>query len=167
MSSSSPSSRNDFNGGAKTYGFLATGAGYGGVVALFILTTITEVKRKGLLLLIAVIGYPVGVTFLTFAPNVPVAMIFLIVNGFFNQIYTAMQNTLFLLSAREDMRGRVMGIYSMIQGLGPIGQLVMGVAISIWGVADAVRGFQLVAIALLVTAALMLKSVREPRSVTG
>jgi len=151
----------ELDGGAGTYGVLATGAGYGGVAALFILTAISEVKRKGLVLLIAVIGYPVSVAMLTFAPSVPLAMVFLIINGFCNQVYLAMQNTLFLLGAREDMRGRVMGIFSMMQGLGPIGQLGMGLAISQWGVSDAVLAFQLMAIVLLTSTALALRSVRQ------
>ncbi len=149
------------HGGPQTYGFLATGAGYGGVMGLFILTTIGEVKHKGRVLLLSVTMYPVSVALFTLAPNFPVAMLFLIINGFCNAFYTAMQNTLFLLSAREDMRGRVMGLYSMIQGLGPIGQLAMGFAISRWGPSEAVRGFEILAIVLLLTSALTLKSVRD------
>lgn len=147
-------------GGAQTYGLLSTGSGYGGVIALLILTMIGETRRKGLVLIVAVTAYPVSVVLFTFAPNVPIAMGILIVNGFFNQIFIAMQSTLFLLSAREDMRGRVMGVYSMIQGLGPIGQLAMGLAISHWGPSHAVRAFAIVAVLLLSTAALTLKSVR-------
>lgn len=149
------------HGGAQTYGFLATGAGYGGVMGLLILTTIGEVQHKGRVLLLAVTMYPVSVALFTLAPNFPVAMLFLIINGFCNAFYMAMQNTLFLLSAREDMRGRVMGLYSMIQGLGPIGQVTMGLAISRWGPSEAVRGFEVVAIVLLLASALTLKSVRD------
>lgn len=152
----------ELGGGVETYGFLATGAGYGGVVALILLTMIGEPKHKGWFLLVAVIGYPVSVAFFSQAPSVPIAMAFLILNGFWNQTYTAMQNMLFLLSAREDMRGRVMGLYYMIQqGLAPVGQIALGFAISAWGPPDAVFRFELIAIALLVTAAIVLKPVRD------
>lgn len=149
------------HGGPQTYGLLASGAGYGGVVALFILTTLGEVKHKGRVMFAAVIGYPVSVALFTLSPIVPLAMLFLMINGFCNQIYTAMQNTMFLLGAREDMRGRVMGIYSMIQGLGPIGQLGMGFAIATWGPDHAVLWFEMVAIILLSITCLLSKTVRE------
>lgn len=148
------------HGGPQTYGVLSTGAGYGGLVALLILTTTGEVRRKGLVLLVAVCAYPVSVVFFSFSPNVPVAMLFLVINGFCNQVYMTMQSTLFLLSAREDMRGRVMGIYSMINGLGPIGQLGLGFAIAAWGPALAVRAFALTAAVLLLTMALLFRTVR-------
>ena len=79
-------------------------------------------------------------------------MVFLVINGFCNQIYMTMQSTLFLLSAREDMRGRVMGMYSMLNGLGPIGQLGLGLAISVWGPPNAILAFALTAAALLFVA---------------
>ncbi|MEI6136807.1 MAG: MFS transporter, partial [Chloroflexota bacterium] len=149
------------HGGPQTYGLLASGAGYGGVVALFILTTLGEVKHKGRVMFAAVIGYPVSVALFALSPIVPLAMLFLMINGFCNQIYTAMQNTMFLLGAREDMRGRVMGIYSMIQGFGPIGQLGMGFAIATWGPDHAVLWFEIVAIILLSITCLLSKTVRE------
>ena len=149
------------HGGPQTYGLLASGAGYGGVVALFILTTLGEVKHKGRVMFAAVIGYPVSVALFTLSPVVSLAMVFLMINGFCNQIYTAMQNTMFLLGAREDMRGRVMGIYSMIQGLGPIGQLCMGFAIATWGPDRAVLWFEIAAIILLSITCVFSKTVRE------
>jgi len=148
------------HGGPRTYGVLATGAGYGGLLALLILTTMGEVPRKGLVLLVSACAYPVSVALFSLSPNVPVAMAFLVINGFCNQIYMTMQSTLFLLSAREDMRGRVMGIYSMINGLGPIGQLGLGFAISIWGPSHAVLAFALTAVVLLLFTAFNARTVR-------
>ena len=148
------------HGGPQTYGVLATGAGYGGIIALVILTTMGEIRRKGLVLLASVCVYPVSVACFALSPNLPVAMVFLVINGFCNQIYMTMQSTLFLLSAREDMRGRVMGMYSMLNGLGPIGQLGLGLAISVWGPPNAILAFALTAAALLFVAAWTAKTVR-------
>ena len=149
-----------FHGGPQTYGILATGSGYGGLLALMILTTIGEVPRKGLVLLVSVCVYPISVVFFSLSPSVPIAMVFLIINGFSNQIFMTMQATLFLLSAREDMRGRVMGIYSMVNGMGPIGQLGLGLAINVWGPPHAVLLFALTATVLLLIATLTAKTVR-------
>ena len=149
-----------FHGGAQTYGVLATGAGYGGLLALLILTTMGEVPRKGLVLLVSVCVYPISVALFSLSPNIAIAMVFLVINGFCNSVYMTMQSTLFLLTAREDMRGRVMGIYSMINGLGPIGQLGMGFAISLWGPSHAVLTFALAAAVLLLATSLASKTVR-------
>ena len=149
-----------FNGGPQAYGVLSTGAGYGGILALIILTTMGEVRRKGLVLLVAVCAYPISVALFSLSPNIAVAMVFLVINGFCNQIYMTMQSTLFLLSAREDMRGRVMGIYSMINGLGLVGQLGLGFAISVWGPPRAVLAFALTAAVALLFLALTSRTVR-------
>ena len=69
------------HGGPQTYGVLATGAGYGGIIALVILTTMGEIRRKGLVLLASVCVYPVSVACFALSPNLPVAMVFLVING--------------------------------------------------------------------------------------
>lgn len=60
-----------------------------------------------------------------------------------------------------DGLGRVAALYSMVAGLGPLGSLGLGLAIGRWGPNDAVLGFVLLAIALVVFSALTFRAVRE------
>ncbi|MBI4311340.1 MAG: MFS transporter [Chloroflexi bacterium] len=147
--------------GPRGYGVLATGAGYGGVIGLTILTLIGEVRRKGVLLLLAQALYPTAVALFTLTNSFPLAMACLVLAGFFNSFYMATLNTLFLISAREDMRGRVMALHTMQSGVGPLGSLAMGFAIRQWGPSEAILGFMLVAIALVAFGALLFGSVRR------
>ena len=120
-----------------------------------------EVKRKGMLLLAAQTAYPCAVALFSLTHTIPTAMAFLILAGFCNSFIMAMQNTLLLMNARGDMRGRVMSLYTMVSGLGPIGQFGLGIAISQWGPNQAVLGFTLTAIVLMGIAMLCFPAVRK------
>ena len=149
------------HGGAQGYGVLATGAGWGSLVGLFALMFVGEVKHKGKVMLLAQGLYPVAVALFSLSSNFVAAMAFLVVAGVFFSISTTLQNTMILVSAREDMRGRVMALYAMASGLQPIGSLTMGVAIATWGPSEAVFGYMMVATALGVIAAFTFGSVRR------
>jgi MFS family permease len=148
-------------GGAQSYGVLATGVGWGSMVGLSALVLFGEVKRKGRLMLAAQGLYPAAVACFALTNSLPVAMGFLILAGVCNSINTSMQNTLFLLLAKEDMRGRVMSLYTMTSGLQPIGSLTLGAAIGAWGATTAVFSFMIAAISLVIMAAAGFGTVRK------
>lgn len=147
--------------GAQGYGILATGAGYGGMMGLVVIAMMGDIKRKGKLLVTTMFLYPCTVLLFALTHNFPLAMVCLVLAGFANAFNMAMQNTLFLLNAREDMRGRVMSLYTMTSGLQPIGSYTLGVAISHWGPNQAVFAFMLVAIASAAICAVAFPAVRK------
>lgn len=150
------------NGGPQGYGILATGAGYGGILGLMFMTMVVgEVKKKGMVLLIAQTAYPCAVALFSLTHTIPTAMVFLILAGFCNSFIMAMQNTLLLMNTRSDMRGRVMSLYTMMGGLGPVGQFGLGLAITQWGPNTAVLGFTLTAVVLMAIAMLCFPAVRK------
>jgi hypothetical protein len=123
-------------------------------VGLSGLVVMGDLKSKGKVMLVAQTIYPVAVAFFALSNSFMLAMVFLMAAGIFNSINTTLQNTLFLLLSREDVRGRVMSLHSMTGGLQPIGSLAMGVAIGLWGASGAVVGFMAVSVAcILITAA--------------
>ncbi|MBI2172021.1 MAG: MFS transporter [Chloroflexi bacterium] len=138
---------------AALYGFLATGVGWGSLVGLSGLVVMGDLRAKGKVMLVAQTLYPVAVALFALSNSFMLAMAFLMAAGVFNSINTTLQNTLFLLLSREDVRGRVMSLHSMIGGLQPIGSLTMGVAIGLWGASGAVVGFMAVSVACILIAA--------------
>ncbi|MBI4203141.1 MAG: MFS transporter [Chloroflexi bacterium] len=137
------------HGGAIGYGVLATGVGWGSLVGLSALVLMGDLRSKGKVMLTAQTLYPAAVAGFTLAGNFPLAMAFLVVAGICNSVNTTLHNTLFLLLSREDMRGRVSSLNSMVGGLQPIGTLGMGLAITAWGATPAVFGSMLIAIAFV------------------
>ncbi|MBI4313069.1 MAG: MFS transporter [Chloroflexi bacterium] len=144
--------------GARTYGILATGVGWGSLVGLSGLVMMGDLRAKGKVMLVAQALYPVAVALFALAGNFAMAMVFLVMAGVFNSINTTLQNTLFLLLSREEVRGRVMSLHSMTGGLQPIGSLTMGLGIEYWGATPAIAGFMAVSIVcILLTAALFVQ----------
>ena len=54
--------------------------------------------------------------------------------------FSSMQSTLILLSTPDAIRGRVLGIQSIVIGVLPLGSLMVGVAAEFLGPGQAVRG---------------------------
>ncbi len=150
------------HGGAQSYGILATGVGWGAIVGLSVLIALGEFNRKGVVMLVSQAIYPLMVACFALSSSFLWAMVFLVLAGIANSINTTLQNTLTLLLSREDMRGRVMSLYSMAGGgLQPLGSFTMGVAIQQWGASEAVVGFMLASIGLVVVSAAVFGAVRR------
>lgn len=113
-------------------------------------------------MLISLAIIPAAAGAMTLARNLPLAMVCLVFAGVGGAINQAMESTLFLLTAREDMRGRVMSLYTMLGSLQAIGAFAMGIAITKWSPNEAVLGFQVAAIALMGLSAIVFPAVRRP-----
>ncbi|MEE2701191.1 MAG: MFS transporter [Chloroflexota bacterium] len=69
-----------------------------------------------------------GLLFLfSFSRNYPASLILQVLSGVSTAAFGAMQATLILLYAKEEMRGRAMGILSLAIGAEPIGGILLGV----------------------------------------
>jgi len=74
----------------------------------------------------------------SFSRSYPLSLVLLILAGVSTSAFGAMQATLILLSAKEEMRGRAMGILSLAIGAEPIGGILLGVLAESLGPSDAV-----------------------------
>lgn len=117
--------RQVLHGGAETYGFLMAAAGVGSLVSALMLAfggraTLGRVFVGGTLAGLGVVGAG-------FSSMLPVSMALLALVGWSTVAIGATTNTIIQLAVPDDLRGRVMSVYTTVfAGATPIGSLLMG-----------------------------------------
>lgn len=119
--------RTVFHGDARTLGLLVSSAGAGSLSAALFLASRTSID--GLARRVTQAAAAAGVALALFALNTAHALAYpiLAVLGFSVVLVAAGSNTLLQSWVRDDMRGRVMAIFSMaFLGVAPLGNLAVG-----------------------------------------
>lgn len=120
--------------GPEGLGLLLAAPGIGAVTATFIMAGgANRMRRKGLLMLggLALLG----VSIIIFAQmrSLPLAMFALFLMGACQMSYMTTANTVVQVVVPDQLRGRVMSIWMLDQGLGPIGALFAGASTELIG----------------------------------
>lgn len=131
--------------GATGYGLLATAGGWGNLLGLGWLIFAGDVRRKGLLVLTTLFLYIFFIGLFTQSDSFTLCMIWLGLSGVSFAIAQTLINTLFQVLTPDEYRGRVLSLYSMSNGLQPLGALPMGFAVAAWGPATGILVFMVIA----------------------
>jgi MFS family permease len=114
-----------FNAGADAFGLLMAAIGLGSLVAAFAVATAGKSNVK--VLLFGAMAFGVLEIATAASPWFPLALVLLVGVGYAGLIITSSANTQLQLSAPDELRGRVMSVYSlMFTGTTPIGALITG-----------------------------------------
>lgn len=122
-----------FGGGPDTLGLLLSAVGVGGIVGGFVTASLGHLERRGLLQLMALLLLSLSLIGFALSSDLWLALVFLMLAGFFEMVYLATNQTLLQLSIPDALRGRVTGIVSLNSGLMPIGALVAGIGADLVG----------------------------------
>jgi MFS family permease len=124
--------------GAGGYGLLLAAPGIGAVIGTLTIASLSGIERKGPVLLGAV--FCLGALLIVFALSRSFWLSFglLIVIGAVQMSYMTTNQTLLQLIIPDELRGRVMGIYMLNQGLLPFGALFAGGLSDVLGAPGAV-----------------------------
>jgi MFS family permease len=144
-----------FNGDSKLYGFLMAGLGIGAFAGALILAATSYKGLRRNTQMAAFIGVALFVLIEGFVRNYQLAFIFFIFAGYCMTTALSSSNTTLQLSSPDEMRGRIMSVYSLVVGgTAPIGSLYSGIMCENFGVSTTfvVNG----TLGLLVMAALIL-----------
>jgi len=115
------------NTGAKGYGLLMTATGIGAVVGALTLATFSHIKQRGRLIVASSIVFIVFINLFAASRSLALAVPLLVVVGFAMVNQAAAGNALLQVLAPDNMRGRVMGVFSMMfLGFAPIGSFQAG-----------------------------------------
>jgi len=115
------------HGDATTNGLLQSARGVGSLVAALTIASLATYRHKGRLLTAGMLLYPVGVLIFAVLRIVPLSLLVMMVVGLGFMTLTNLSNSLVQHLVRDDLRGRVMGVYSLVFfGLMPIGSLGAG-----------------------------------------
>ena len=130
--------------GPEGYGVMLSVAGIGALAGTLGVASLGGFRFKGRLLMGACIALGVSLILFALASWLPTlwenyglarsgSLILMVFVGGFQMIYMSLNNTLLHLNITDDMRGRVMSIYMLDQGMAPLGSLLAGVAADSFG----------------------------------
>lgn len=147
--------------GAGGFGLLMAAPGIGAVIGTLTIASLSGISRKGPLLLGAI--FALGGLLIVFSLSRSFWLSFglLIVIGATQMAYLTTNQTLLQLIIPDELRGRVMGIYMLNQGLLPFGSLFAGGMADFVGAPDAVMVMGALTCALAAAFAFQAKSLRH------
>jgi MFS family permease len=112
--------------GPQGFGLLMAAPGLGAVIGTLTLASISNVERKGVLLLSAVFALGALLMMFSLSRWFLLSLVLLVAIGAVQMVYMTTNQTLIQLSTPDELRGRVMGVYMLNQGLLPLGSLLAG-----------------------------------------
>jgi len=119
--------RDVLGGDATTLGLLTSAAGLGALAGALYLASRGSVRGLGRVITLATALYGSGLVAFSFSRTVWLSAALLLVVGFGIMAATASMNTILQTLVEEEMRGRVMSLYTMaFVGMSPLGSLLGG-----------------------------------------
>ena len=109
-------------------GFLYSAIGIGSLIGSIIVAMMGDYRRKGLLLFVVAILFGVFLVLLSQSHAFYIPFFVLMGVGMANAVYLIVNNTLLLMHSDEQMRGRVMGLFSTAIAFYPLSVWPLGEA---------------------------------------
>lgn len=115
------------HGGARALGMLMGATGVGALLGALTLATRTGVQGLGRWVTFSCAGFAVSLMVFSFSRNFWLSTALLVPVGFCMMLQMSSSNTLIQAMVPDDLRGRVMSVYSMMfMGMAPLGALAAG-----------------------------------------
>lgn len=108
------------------YGLMLTSVGVGAVIGTLTMASLTNVQHKGHVMLGAVFMLGVSLVLFSQSRTFELSLVLLGVVGACQMVYLTTNQTILQLTVSDELRGRVMGIYMLSQGMMPLGGLLGG-----------------------------------------
>jgi MFS family permease len=126
-------------GGSSTLGFLMGASGVGAVIAALVLASRRQVFGLGRWVAFACGAFGLGLVLFSFSRNFWLSAGLLVPVGFSMMTQMSSSNTLVQAMVPNELRGRVMSLYSMMfMGLAPFGSLLAGMLAGYIGPAETI-----------------------------
>ncbi|MFC1968296.1 MFS transporter [Chloroflexota bacterium] len=123
---------------SRGYGLLITFMGVGTLAGVLLGATLGGFKKKYILLLGGSALYGLLLILFSSSQQYSVAVIVIVLAGFTQHLYMITSNTLIQYLVPDEIRGRVMAVYSLVWSLTPLGGLQAGIVASYLGVPTAI-----------------------------
>jgi MFS family permease len=116
-----------FLGGPHTLGFLTAASGAGALIGALYLASRRTVLGMGRLIPLAAGIFGGGLVLFSLSRTLWLSLFLLLIVGFGMMVQLALSNTILQTVVEDDMRGRVMSIFTMsFMGTAPLGSLLAG-----------------------------------------
>jgi MFS family permease len=110
----------------SAFGVMGSAVGVGAVIGTLTLATVTSVERRGLVMMSSILVLGVSLVAFSQARSFELALVLLAMTGAAQMVYLTTNQTILQLIVPDELRGRVMGIYMLSQGMMPLGGLIGG-----------------------------------------
>jgi len=129
------------HGNARTLGALMSASGAGALLGAFTLALRRGLRGLGRWVAAAAAGFGAALIAFSFSHTVWVSAALLVPVGYALMVEMASSNTLIQSMVPDELRGRVMSVYSMMfMGMAPVGALLAGFSAHAFGAAWTVAG---------------------------
>jgi MFS family permease len=119
--------RNVLGRGALEFGWMSSSVGAGAMIGALLLAAFARQLPQGRVLRTASLTFGAVVALFALSRSLPVSLAVLALTGFAMIVTTATTNTVLQTLAPDEMRGRVMSVYTLaFVGMGPIGAFQAG-----------------------------------------
>ncbi len=147
--------------GDSGVGALVAAAGAGALLGSLVMASQTQLRRRGILLLIFLALFSGGLLLFSRTTLLPLSIIALMAAASMSTSFMALTNSLLLELSPPDMRGRVMSLMSLDRGLIPVGAITAGALATLLGPQDGLLVMASVCLGLTVLAALAAPALRR------
>jgi MFS family permease len=117
---------------ADGFGIMLSALGLGALAGTFTVGKVRASPRVGYFMIGGTLTFTAAVVSFAFAPSFYIALLFLFLGGLSNTIFFVVAMTTLQLRVPEQMRGRVMGIYTITFSFIPLGAVMGGYVASIY-----------------------------------
>lgn len=113
--------------GAKGLGYMMSSAGVGAFTAAMVIAFRGRIRNTRRYMSIAALIFPAALVAFSLSRSYPLSLIILVILGWAAVSFLATANSSIQEDVRDDLRGRVMSVYSLVfLGMAPIGSAVIG-----------------------------------------
>ena len=152
------------SGDAATLGWLQSARGAGALIGALLLASLGRFKFKGKLLTAGTILFPLTLLIFALIRWLPVSLLVLVAVGAAQILALNLANAIVQTQVSDELRGRVMGIYSLVFfGFMPIGGLLAGAAAQYIGEPETVAVSALISLGVAALVWVFLPQVRALR----
>lgn len=136
-----------FNAGAKGFGFLVGASGLGALTAALSIALKGDIKDKTRFMSYSGLCFSIALFIFSLTKIFSISLFVIMFGGWGMVSYLAAANSYIQVSVPDELRGRVMSVYSFVfLGTVPIGNSIMGVIADKAGTTNAVTGAGIICI---------------------
>ncbi|HUI89123.1 MAG TPA: MFS transporter [Anaerolineales bacterium] len=148
--------------GAASYGWVNAAIGAGAVTGAIIVANQHGRSWRGSWLMISGIAFPILLSIFAFTPFLAVCLILALGLGIGFMIQYTMINTILQTRVEDQLRGRVMALYTLtFLGFTPLGNLAIGALAQTIGLGDSILIFAVLSLALTLVVLRKIPQIKE------